>query len=266
MDEYQVTIAKYGSRSTVKSEVYLNYGLYHQPDEPIGLHYFFWVIRNSQRTILVDTGFSVIGGANRKRTLDHNVPELYKRLGISPEDAPQIIITHGHFDHIGNLDFFPKSQMLISEKEYDFWNSKHAGRTLFHHSVEDYELAHLRQLRAEKRLEFFSDRIEVASGIEIIEVGGHTPGQAVVKVNTSEGVVLLASDAIHFYEEFEADRPFMSVSSLVYMYAAFDTIREMVASGEIKHLVSGHDVDTLNRFTPATGDLSTIVSTIGRYA
>jgi glyoxylase-like metal-dependent hydrolase (beta-lactamase superfamily II) len=265
MEEYQVVIAKYGSRSTVKSEVYLNYGLYHQEDEHIGMHYFVWILRNSERTILVDTGFSVIGGANRNRTLDHNVPALYEKLGIDPLTAPQIIITHGHFDHIGNLDNFPASQMLISKKEFDFWNSKHATRKLFHHSVEDHELEHLRKIHSEDRLEFFEGRTTLAPGVEVIEVGGHTPGQSVVKVNTSEGTVLLASDAIHFYEEYEADRPFMSVASLVDMYEAFDVIRTMSKSGEIHHLVSGHDVDTLPRFTSVDGELSEIVSTIGKF-
>jgi hypothetical protein len=65
---YQVTIVKYGTRQTVRSDVYLNHHLYGEPDGPIGMDYFFWVVRNTERTIIVDTGFSAIGGANRKRT------------------------------------------------------------------------------------------------------------------------------------------------------------------------------------------------------
>ena len=51
MDRYQVTIVKYGTRSTVRSEVYLNYHVYGEPDGPIGMDYFFWLVRNRERTI-----------------------------------------------------------------------------------------------------------------------------------------------------------------------------------------------------------------------
>ena len=66
--EYQVTIVKYGTRQTTRGDVFLNYHLYGEPDGPIGMDYFFWVVRNAERTIVVDTGFSAAGGANRKRT------------------------------------------------------------------------------------------------------------------------------------------------------------------------------------------------------
>ncbi len=82
-------------------------------------------------------------------------------------------------------------------------------------------------------------------------------------ISTSEGAVLLASDAIHFYEEYEQDRPFTFVANLVDMYDAFDRIHEMERSGKVRHVVSGHDAGTLRRFTPATGELAGSVATIG---
>ena len=55
-DQYQVTIVKYGTRQTVRSDVYLNYHLYGEPDGPIGMDCFFWVVRNAHRTIVVTPG------------------------------------------------------------------------------------------------------------------------------------------------------------------------------------------------------------------
>src|SRR5262249_58449242 len=60
----------------------------------------------------------------------------------------------------------------------------------------------------------------------LMQVGGHTAGQAIVTVATAAGPVVLASDAVHYYEELERDRPFSTVASLADMYAAFDQIRE----------------------------------------
>lgn len=262
-DHYQVTIVKYGTRSTVRSDVYLNYQLYHEADAPIGMDYFFWIIRNSQRTVVVDTGFSRRGGEIRARVLLRDVPELFRELGVDPAESPDVILTHAHYDHAGNLDFFPTSQVIMAEPEFAFWSSRHARRVMFHHAVEDEELAYLAKVNEQGRLTLFSDRLEVAPGIEVIVVGGHTPGQCVVRVQTSDGAVLLASDAIHYYEEYDRDMLFTSVADLVEMYEGFDRIHEMESAGIIEHLVSGHDPDTLSRFKPALGELAGIAATIG---
>lgn len=262
-DTYQVLIARYGHRDTVRSEVFLNYHLHSQPDGPIGMDYFVWIARNTDRTVLIDTGFSQRGGDRRQRRTLLAVPELYRQLDVRPDDRPAVVVTHAHYDHIGNLEHFPNSKIIMSRREYEFWTSPLARRTLFHHSVEDDELETLRQAVADDRVKFFSGATMAAPGIEVVEVGGHTPGQCVVKVATDEGTVLLAADAVHYYEELEADFPFSSVADLVGMYTAFDRIRGWIMAGEVAHLVAGHDPGTLHRFTPVTGPLSGSVSTIG---
>ncbi len=261
---YEVVIVKHGTRSTVRSDVYLNYGLYHEPDAPIEMDYFFWVARNEERTIVIDTGYSTQGALARKRDILVSPPDAFDALGISPDSAPLVVITHAHYDHAGNVSHFPRSQVLMSAKEYAFWMSSNARRTQFHHSVEDSEVEQLAAIEREGRLETFEDRREIAPGIEIIEVGGHTPGQSVVLVATSDGPVLLASDAMHYYEEFERDIPFTYVADLIGMYEGFDRIRAMGEAGEYVHLVSGHDPSTLDRFTPVTtGPLAGLAATIG---
>jgi glyoxylase-like metal-dependent hydrolase (beta-lactamase superfamily II) len=261
--EYQVVIVKYGTRKTVRSDVYLNYPLYGEADAAIEMDYFFWVLRNGERTVIIDTGFSQAGGQERNRTFLVDPARAYALLGVDRDAAPTVVITHAHYDHIGNLPLFPSSPLIIAETEYDFWQSSNRTRKMFHHSVQDEELEYLAAAHAAGRVTMFSDRYQVAPGIDVIRVGGHTPGQSVVKVQTSAGVVLLASDAVHYYEELDRDMLFMSVASLVDMYDGFDVIRAMLESGEIEHLVSGHDPATLGRFTPVTGELEGFAATIG---
>lgn len=257
-DEYVVTIARYGTRAARRSDVFLNYHLYGQPDAELGMDYFVWVVSNAERTILVDTGFSPQAGAARGRTALADMPQLFKEVGADPATGPTVVITHAHYDHVGNLGLFESSPILISRREYEFWTGQHAHHPLFHHAVEDEELALLARLAADGRLELFTGTHEVAPGVEVIEVGGHTPGQSLVKVSTSEGGVLLASDAVHYYEEYEAAMPFSTVADLVGMYAAFDIIRQMLDSGEVRHLVSGHDPETLARFGGSGREVATI--------
>ncbi len=50
--------------------------------------------------------------------------------------------------------------------------------------------------------------VELAPGISIHPVGGHTPGMQFVRVHTARGWVVVASDVSHYYENMEKGRPF----------------------------------------------------------
>lgn len=260
---YEITIVKYGTRSTTRSDVYLNYGLYHEDDGPIGMDYFFWVVKGPNETFLVDTGFSRHGGETRGRDILIDPAEAFRLAGVEPGSAPRIIVTHGHYDHIGNLELFPDAEITMSRKEFDFWTGPHADKPLFAHSVEDTELAYLREAEKRGKITFLEGEVTVAPGIRVREIGGHTPGQCIVFVETGEGTVLLASDAVHYYEEYERDLLFTSVADLVEMYDSFALIRELQDSGAVAHVVSGHDPSTLDRFTPVDGPLGTLAASIG---
>lgn len=247
-ETYEVVIARYGTRRTNRSDVFLNYPVYGEPDGPIEMDYFFWLVRNEARTIVVDTGFSRSGGDARGRTMLADPMELLSSLGVDVASGPTVVVTHAHYDHIGNLARFARSPIVVAEAELEFWNGPHGRRAQFHHSVEDEELAALDRAVDAGRVVTFGDRHTVASGVDVVRVGGHTPGQSMVVVETTAGPVLLTSDAVHYYEEYERDMPFVSAADLVEMYAGFDLVRSMVDTGQVRHLVTGHDPSTLATF------------------
>ena len=260
---YEVLAIRYGSRPAVKSEVYLNFHLYGEPDDVIAMNYFVWVARNAQRTILVDTGFSASAGRRRSRRTAVTPVAALAGLGIDPAAVTQVVATHGHYDHIGNLSGLPNSRLLMSRREYDFWTSEMASKELFRRVAEPREIDQLRAALAEERLRFVEHGHSPAPGITLLELGGHTPGQLVVVVETADGPVLLTSDAVHFYEELERDMPFIAVTDLPQMYAGFETIRQLLAARP-HHLVTGHDPDTLRRFPALPGPLADHAAAIGR--
>lgn len=259
---YEVLAIRYGTRMTERSEVFLNYSVYGEPDAPLGMDYFFWVVRNAERAVVIDSGYSAAGGEKRKRTMLHPPADALRTLGIDPAGVAQVVVSHGHYDHIGNLDAMSSAELVMSGREYDFWTSPDAERTLFAHSAEVADITELRSAQAQGRITRIAGTAEVAPGISVVEVGGHTPGQLITLVNTASGTVVLASDAIHYYEEIERDRPFSNVADLIGMYRAFDTLRELQNQPNTV-IVAGHDPDVLNRFDAYASDLGSDCVKVG---
>lgn len=243
----EVLAIRFGTRTTTRAESFLNYHLYHEPDAKIDIDYFFWVIRDGSETTLVDTGFAPAAGDRRRRSWWTTPARALPALGIDPASVNTIVVTHAHWDHTGNLHQFPHAKIVISQAEYDFWTSPLAERAQFAAHAEPDEIGYLRTANQEDRLTLITGRHVLASGIELIEVGGHTPGQVIVSVITATGTVVLASDALHFYEEVERDRPFAIVADLPGMYRAYDILAGL-ASQPGTWLVAGHDPLVRTRF------------------
>jgi glyoxylase-like metal-dependent hydrolase (beta-lactamase superfamily II) len=243
-----VLAVRYGHRVTSYSEMYLNYSLYGEPDADLDIAYYFWVIRDGSRVTLVDTGFAPEVGDRRRRAVTATPVQALAALGIAPADVDVVVITHAHWDHIGNIGQFPHAQLVLTEAEYAFWTSPVAARAHFAAHSEASELAELERAREQDRVTLFTGQLTLAPGVELIEVGGHTPGQLIVLAATSKAsTAVLASDALHFYAEAERDRPFAIVADLPAMYRAYDLLGEL-AGQPGAHLVAGHDPLVSERF------------------
>jgi len=256
MTGYEVLAVRYGTRTARKSESYLNYHVYGEPDVPLPMDYFFWVVRDERRTVVVDCGFSAEAGRRRRRTQLIDPADALRGLGIEPETVDQLVVSHAHYDHIGNLHRFPAAEVVIARREFEFWTGPYAGRLQFAHFTEADELDLLAKVAAEGRIRLVEGSHDLAPGFELVVVGGHTPGQLIAQVASPDGgAVVLAADALHFYEELERDRPFFVVADLLEMYRGFDLLREMTEDpGRL--LVAGHDAQVGKRFPRRLAGLS----------
>lgn len=260
-DTWQVVIVKHGTRETTRSDAFLNYAYYGEPDGPHRVDYYFWVLRRGGRVVIVDTGYSASEGRKRHREILIDPMCALRSLGIDPEAGHPVIVTHAHYDHIGNIDAFSNSPIYISRPEWEFWTDDIADRTLFSHFSDPTAVRELTRACEQDRLHVFDVHCNVAPGVEVSVLGGHTPGQAVVSVSTSVGPILLASDAVHFHEEIDRDMLFQSMTDLPQSYRALDQLRRLPR----RSLVSGHDSGELSRHIPLDGALAGLAATIGDF-
>jgi len=242
----EVVAVRYGTVTLTRSECFYRYHAYLEADGPIRMDYFFWLVRGGAQTILIDTGFAPEVGTRRGRTCLVEPLQALARLGVGPQDVSTVIVSHLHYDHIGNLAAFPDASVVVQRKELNFWASPAAAHLHFAQVVEPTELAVFESVIADGRLVIVDGDADIGDGVGVELVGGHSPGEQLVVVAGAEHPIVIASDALHLYEEMERDRPFALFSDLPEMYAAYGRLAELQASGAA--IVAGHDPAVMMRF------------------
>ena len=73
-----------------------------------------------------------------------------------------------------------RSDVFLNYHAYGEPDGPHARHALFRHAVEEPELQALADVIGEGRAVLFEDHYEVTPGIQVLRVGGHTPGKMAV--------------------------------------------------------------------------------------
>ena len=81
------------------------------------LDYYIWVVKTDERTIVVDTGFDAAAAAARGRTLIRPVEEGLAAIGVDARAVLDVVITHMHYDHAGNIALFPRARFHVQDAE-----------------------------------------------------------------------------------------------------------------------------------------------------
>jgi glyoxylase-like metal-dependent hydrolase (beta-lactamase superfamily II) len=244
LPQYEIFALRYGTMA--KRSRRENFITQDPHDEPMPMDYFVWVVRNAERTILVDTGFSARQAKERGRTILRCPIESLSLLGIAPEDIQDVVLTHLHYDHAGNIDLLPNARFHVQDGEVDYACGRHMCHGLFRHAYDIEDVVSLIRRLYANRVVFHDGRQELAPGIELIKIGGHTKGLQSLRVHTARGWVVLASDASHYYDNMEKPSPFPIVFHIGEMLAGYDTLRAAAASPQ--HIIPGHDPQVRERY------------------
>lgn len=231
-------------------------------DGPMPIDYFVWLVKGEAGIFVVDTGFGAAAAAARKRTLLRSPVEGLRALGIDAREVRDVIITHLHYDHAGCLQDFPVATFHLQEDEMAYATGhlmRHAAlRSAF--SVED--VVEVVRATYSDRVAFHRGERELAPGLSVHQIGGHTKGLQVVRVWTARGWLVLASDATHFYANMEQGRPFPVVLDVGAMLDGHAHLRELASSPA--HIIPGHDPLVIARYPAAAENLGGIAVRLDR--
>lgn len=248
MSVYELYAIKYAEREGRRGEHFYG-GDPH--DAPMPMDYFVWAAVSREQTVVIDCGFTAETATRRGRTILRTPAEGLQVLGIESATIRHVILTHFHFDHVGNIAEFPNATFVVQDREMAFWTGRYAGKAAIRAIVEPDDVLALVRHNFAGRIRFVDGSAEIVPGIAVHHVGGHAPGLQVVTVQTARGQVVLASDATHYYANIEEDRPFRIVSDLPRMYDAFEAVRTLAGSPD--HIIPGHDPLVLARYPAAPG-------------
>lgn len=155
------------------------------------------------RNILVDTG---LGNRLSEKQIeiyepsDFLLPLSLSEIGLTDTDITDVIMTHLHFDHAGGIVTgfgdkdgltFPNARYWIQKSEWEMAKNPddlNKAAYSFEHQ--------LGLLESEGHIELVDGECEMANGVSLIKVGGHTVGSQIVQIDLPEGFYIYAGDII----------------------------------------------------------------------
>jgi len=255
LPEYEVYALRYARREAMRRDHFI---MGDPHDAPMPMDYFVWVALVPERTILIDTGFTRETAAKRGREFLRCPVDSLSLLGVDPAAIEDVVITHLHYDHAGNVHRFGGAQTHLQEQELLFAVGRHIRYPFIAHGYEPDDIVALVRANFAQRLRLYNGPAQIAPGITIHPVGGHTPGVQFVRVHTRRGWVVLASDVSHYYENLERHHPFPAVTNIPDTLEAFDRLVE--AAPTQHHIVPGHDPLVLARYPAPRPELEGVAA------
>lgn len=247
-DVWEVYALKYATHDRLARENFIGGDLH--DDSPMPLDYYIWAVKCGGRSIVIDTGFDQTAATKRGgRKLLHSPMEGLQAIGIDAAKVEDVIITHMHYDHSGNHDAFPKARYHVQDDEMAFCTGRYMTHAATRAPFDGDDVAAMVHKLYGGRVVFHDGDEQIAPGLSVHLVGGHSAGLQMVRVKTRRGMVLLASDAAHYYANLDRGLPYPFVFNIGDTMEGYRRALELADSRD--HFIPGHDPLVLKLYAAA---------------
>jgi glyoxylase-like metal-dependent hydrolase (beta-lactamase superfamily II) len=206
-----------------------------------------WLMKGPDgRIVLLDAGFKRQDLIDRWKPADYVTPAAaLERFGVRREAVTDIIVSHVHWDHLDGADLFPNARIWIQKEEYEHHIDSTGKRLANAIDTADATMLHNMKLAGRVNL-VDGDAREIIPGITVYIGGKHTFQSQYAGVNTTAGIVVLASDNMYLYENLEKHVPISQTLDAASNLAAQERMTRIAASPRL--IVPGHDPAVFVRF------------------
>ncbi|MEO1470238.1 MAG: N-acyl homoserine lactonase family protein [Pseudomonadota bacterium] len=234
---WEVYALKYATRAggRVRADSFL----FDAHDVAHSIDYYLWLLCREGQVIVVDTGYDAEEGARRGRPIMRDPVTCLADFGIAAEAVETVIVTHLHYDHAGALDRFPAARFHLQAAEMAFATGPCMCEPALNHPFTAEHVCQMVRHVYSGRVVFHDGDGEVAPGVEVVAIGGHSRGLQAVRVLTARGWMMLASDASHFFESWVTRRLFPIVVDAGAMLAGYSRLGALATAREM--VIPGHD-------------------------
>ena len=203
-------------------------------------NYYFWCLKSTETTILVDAGVSPHLAEERSLAGYVNPAQILEGIGVNAEEVEHVILTHLHWDHIDGLTLFPNAKIYVQKAERDFWlHDKMSDRPPFNFYLNNTTKAACKSIEDSGRMRLLDGDRKILPGIECLLAPGHSVALQAVAVNTSEGLAILGSDCAHLFRNYKEDWPSALIIDMLAWVHSLEKLKSRVSSPEL--LFPGHD-------------------------
>ncbi len=227
------------------------------PARTVDMPFMFWVLKGTgNRNVLIDAG------TYRGPFVEHwELQNVIKpsiaigKVGLTPDQITDVILTQMHWDHVEGVDLFPKARVWMQREEYDHYIDARGHRQKGLIAPEDATmLANLRQVGRLMMVD--GDAQEIVPGIVVYTGCKHTYASQYVGVRTGTGTVVVASDCVYTYENLEKHLPLGLTQDRDADFHAWERMLRIASNPRL--IVPGHDPAVFERFPKPGGGVAKI--------
>ena len=194
-------VAPLATAEAVKTLLEANF----RPTDSIELALNVMVVKSKDRLILLDTGMGIFAEALQGRLLTSLAD-----AGFNASDVTDVILSHGHPDHIGGLVdkqsnlVFANADLYMAKAEFDFWQQA---------TIEDFKNSPLYKMQdfvkqiiagirnvlktIQPKLKFIDLQKGLHDMFSFQLAPGHTPGLTMTTITSNNEKLIFIADLIH---------------------------------------------------------------------